>query len=585
MTELKTPSTDNPVNRSTAILEVREGEGMIEKLPLEESRVIIGRSMEASVQLNSETVSRRHAELFRDPFGRWWLRDLGSSNGTRVGGQAITGAVLNPADGFEIGQYRLHLIDRESGLGEGELSGLGELGGPAFPTVAGPATMVQDDRLGTQIAMLHEVASPKIDTTHLSILSEFTNRLESIEDVGDRLRELCHLLVRREFHGLSAMGLRISRQDEKKDAETLCPPQFPENGRERPPYLSRGLLHTVLHTETPALASHAAEDPGAVALTMDSGAHDIATVACPLRISPETMDILYVTLPAEFGTGEWLTLAAYAAQTFTQAETARIARRQHEANAVIERDLARATKIQHGLVPQEPEIPGLSIAIGFEPCRWVGGDYVDVILLEDGRALLAVADVSGKGLPAAMVASGIHSMVHALHRAGTRLVDMIRVLNEHMCQFLSEGSFVTMVCMVIDPADGSYELVNSGHPPPAVFGPDGSIQLLQHSENFPLGIVPHEIQMERGKIEVGHMLAMFTDGLTEMTDENNAELGVERVTEHLRDILAGDGDAEGARSPEVDLDKVASQLTAILADYQGDRLPGDDRSFLLVGRF
>ncbi|MCP3904822.1 MAG: serine/threonine-protein phosphatase [Planctomycetes bacterium] len=385
---------------------------------------------------------------------------------------------------------------------------------------------------------------------------------------------LCELMARREFHGKAAVVVRLSKTDIEAAPEPICEVRQPQGVGDRP-HLSRSLLAVVRGSEAPALASHLSSDPGAVRMTMISGGEESSAVACPVRSTPEWLDVLYVVLPSQYGTGEWLTLVAHAAQTFQQAEVTRENQKQREAKVIFDRELARASEIQRGLVPEEPEIEGLEIAIGFEPCRSVGGDYVDVLTVKDGRTFLAIADVCGKGLPAAIVASTIHSMVHTCERAGIGLAEMMLALNEHLVKYLDDRAFVTMAGMMLDTTTGHFEIVNAGHPAPTVIAPDGSLRPLQEAQHFPLGVMPIEFTVDEGTLDPGHVLSMFTDGLTELTDENDEELGPGRITEHIRDLCAADGSS---------LDRVARELEGVLAEYLGGRAPADDRTFLLARR-
>ena len=271
----------------------------------------------------------------------------------------------------------------------------------------------------------------------------------------------------------------------------------------------------------------------------------------------------------------------------------------------------RARQIQMRLVPREPRVPGLDVAIGFEPCRWVGGDYVDVVPASDGRTLLTVADAAGKGLQAALVASSVHSLVHAGMRAGLGLADLMGSLNDHLMEYLPEESFVTMAAVLLDPATGNCEVVNAGHPAPLVLEPEGRMRWLMEAKNMPLGIASATFELQRERLAPGQMLAMFTDGLTDLPLAGAGRLGTERLAGLLRTAYAargagqaaqgageaaqgageaaqGAGEAargagEAARGPG-QAAQVAQALGAGLDEVRGDRLPDDDRTFLLVRR-
>jgi phosphoserine phosphatase RsbU/P len=289
------------------------------------------------------------------------------------------------------------------------------------------------------------------------------------------------------------------------------------------------------------------------------------------------MDLLYVTFPPEFGTPEWLALAALAAEQFQQASTVWAARRAGEQQAVIEEELRHATEIQMRLVPRQVEVPGLDVGIGFEPCRWVAGDYIDVVPLHDGRLFITVADVCGKGLQAALITATLHSAVHTGAPACQDLTEMMVRLNQYLCATLPDESFVTMIGLTLDPRTGAIECLNAGHPPAMVVAPGGEARQLQASQNIPLGFLA-DAAMEKqvDRIEPGQLLALYTDGLTEMTNEAGQMLGLDKLAEMLRELYGG---AAGTAAAEL-----SQRFKAALDGYQGNAMAQDDRTFLLIRR-
>lgn len=244
--------------------------------------------------------------------------------------------------------------------------------------------------------------------------------------------------------------------------------------------------------------------------------------------------------------------------------------------AAVERDLRRARLVQQRLIPDNVAVPGLDVAVSLEPCRWLGGDYADVVPTCDERAFLAVADVSGKGLPAALVISGIHSMVHACLAGGCALAELVSGLNVYLCRYLPEGAFVTFGCVAIDARTGETESVSAGHPRPVVLGRDGGLRTLKAGGTIPLGIAPMKVETRRDRIGVGEMLAMFTDGLTELVSESGRMLGLAGLTDGLRSAC---GSASGASACEV-----AARVKAGLSRFRGNALPHDDCTLMLAYR-
>jgi serine phosphatase RsbU (regulator of sigma subunit) len=304
----------------------------------------------------------------------------------------------------------------------------------------------------------------------------------------------------------------------------------------------------------------------------------VAALAVPLRDGADSMDVLYATVPPAVATAEWLKLYELAAEVYRRGEQVWAARRHAQENAAIEHELDTARQIQRGLVPKPYAEEGLVVDVGFEPCRWVGGDYVDVVPLPDGRVLCAIADVCGKGLHAAMVGFSLHTMVRAAADANPPLLGLVERVNKHLCAWLPESSFVTMVAVTIDPKTGDLEVVNAGHPPAFVVGRDGRLTQLQAAENPALGIAAATMTSQRARLQNGEVLAMYTDGLTELADAEGEMLGERRLGEQLRAIVAG----ESARAGSVGA--MCAALKERLDAFRQGQPPGDDWAFLFAQR-
>ncbi len=238
-------------------------------------------------------------------------------------------------------------------------------------------------------------------------------------------------------------------------------------------------------------------------------------------------------------------------------------------------ELQRARDIQMSLLPATPSVQGLDIVIGFKPCRWIGGDYADVIRAADRRIVLLIADVSGKGLPAALIAAKLHALSHASLSAGHGLAHMMQGINEHLCAYLDDKSFVTMAAVAIDLVHHTVECLNAGHPAPLVIQKDGAVHKLQHAANLPLGVERQAMISQQTVIQPGDLLALFTDGLTELRDAEGKLLGPEQIEKHLVELHTSESTQTVA-----DLGRALEEL---LDNIQADRSPDDDRTFLLAG--
>lgn len=550
--------SDGPLR---AYLDYRLGSGQVTRRLLTETRLVVGRMPGLQLTLDHHTVSRRHAELYCDPFARWWVRDLGSTNGTLVNDERVTERVLQPGDWVRIGDYILGF----------HLESQGQSRASSEPRAPLNIENIEEEK-PTAIRKLGEFEAPRLAAKHLFTLMDLSRRLIGIEDPAERLHVLCQLVIRDDFHGNLAMALRLR----KGGALTMLsgPHRPPHMPNDEPPYISRRVLNALEETREPVLAGNSMRAP--VEITMSREVMAMWVVACPISRGEEVLDILYVTLPPECGSVEWLGLISFAAEVYQQGESAWAARRHAQAHASIERELDMARQIQRGVVPKNVLFDRLDVAIGFEPCKWVGGDYADVVPMPDGRTLLAVADVCGKGLQAALIASSLHTMVRATVEAGRSVTDLMERLNRHLCEYLPEHSFVTMIALVVDVKAGKLECVNAGHPPAFIIDGAGSVRYLQDAMNPALGMGPVRMDAEVAILEQGEVLAMYTDGLTELRNAAREMLGEQQLGIGFARICAS--------SPEAPMTAIAQSLVKMLEEYGGDQLPEDDRAFILARR-
>lgn len=530
--------------------------------------IVFGRTSGADVTLQSPRVSRRHAELLRDPFGRWWVRDLDSRNGTRLNDADIKESLVSDGDRIGLGPFDVTVRGISSGGAD-----------DATQPIDQTAELSVVDLDEPSISHYQDAAPAKIDTTHIASLREFGDAIADETEPRERLRELCRLLVRYDFPARTAMVIRIQLDQPDAPPKILCEPQAMSDSDRELPYVSRSLVRSVAETGAPALAvmGGARGDAGVIemSITPDSG-QAMAACAAPVATRGDSIDLLYATLPGEYASAQWLALVALAAQQYKHVEASLVARKQAEQRAAIERELERASQIQARLVPTDLDIEGLEVAIGFEPCRWVGGDYVDAVVNHEGKSVLIVADVTGKGLPAALVASELHAMVHATLRAGADAGVVMNTLNAHLCEYLTDGMFATMICIVLDTKSGKMRTINAGHPPPVILAPDGAIDTLPRGANPPLGVIPDDLSPDEIDLPAGSLLVLFSDGLSELERDDGTMLYEPGLAEELASVYKDNCDKS--------IDEISQAVTDHLDGIQGSRLPADDRTYLLARR-
>lgn len=189
----------------------------------------------------------------------------------------------------------------------------------------------------------------------------------------------------------------------------------------------------------------------------------------------------------------------------------------------LESDQTGARQIQQTLIPQKtPELPGYDVETYYEPFRDVGGDYFDVIALPRDRTLFAIADVSGKGMAAALLAANIQALVRIVASTDGDPLAVARQINAHLCRYTPDDRFATAVFMLLNHVSGELVYVNAGHNAPLVLS-SGATTFLQ-ATGPPLGPL-NDAKYETGTsiINPGGSLLLFTDGLTDAIPGNRPE--------------------------------------------------------------
>src|SRR5271165_2277025 len=224
----------------------------------------------------------------------------------------------------------------------------------------------------------------------------------------------------------------------------------------------------------------------------------------------------------------------------------------------LEADQIAARQIQQTLHPEKlDELPGYEVETFYKPFRDVGGDYFDVIELPDNRTLFAIADVSGKGMPAALLAANIQALVRSIANVEPDPLALARQINKHLSRYTPMDRFATAVFVALNRDSGELTYVNAGHNAPIVFC-SGSTTLLE-ATGMPLGLFAEaEYEARTAMIHPGGGVLLFTDGLTDSIAGTDS-------TARLRDALAnGSGRTMAGLKSLVDPARIEDDISILL---------------------
>ncbi len=250
----------------------------------------------------------------------------------------------------------------------------------------------------------------------------------------------------------------------------------------------------------------------------------------------------------------------------------------HEAalrERALETELKLAQEIQVVLLPSEPpQISGYEFFDYYAPAKYVGGDYYDYLPLEGNRLALVVGDVSGKGVPAALLMVKVASELEASLATEPDPVAVLNKVNRRFSHRNPDGAFVTMVLAVLDLSNHQMTIVNAGHLRPLLRRPDGSISEIGDAEaGLPLGIAPSRSYVHsRLEIGVGDALVLISDGITEAHSAAHGQYGLRRLITQLT-LPTFETAADMGRQIISDVDQ-----------FVGNHPQSDDRCLMCVRR-
>jgi sigma-B regulation protein RsbU (phosphoserine phosphatase) len=292
------------------------------------------------------------------------------------------------------------------------------------------------------------------------------------------------------------------------------------------------------------------------------------------QAEPELLGVLYLenrSRPTALTGLDRQVLQSLALEGATVIENARLLRVAREEER-FRHELALARNIQRSLLPRElPQAEHFELRAVSISSQAVGGDYFDAIRLPGGRFGFAVADVSGKGLPAAMTAGSLQGAFGAVAAGDPELGELVRRVNEFLCERTPPEMFATLFYGVLDPA-GVFDSVNAGHTRPFVVRAGGGVEGLS-AMNFPMGFFPGiTFQTDRVALRPGDCLVMFSDGVTEAQNAEDDLFGEQQLKAVLE---SAPGDSAQA---------VCERVLNAVEEFVGSAPQADDIT-LMVLRF
>ncbi len=549
-----------PQSIPEAVLEVIAPDGSRRVVRITQSPFLIGRGAETgnNLQLSDRRISRQCAALvYAD--GEFRLEDRGQRRGVLVNGEKVEVRALREGDTINFGLPDCHELIFHFGQAAESLPNLLSRMEHISTAESGAGSLRKLSLLLEATALLHSqlpldsVLSTMAD--HAIAVTDADRGLLLLPDPRGRLA--VRLARQRGGRGLPIEGLEPSQTairlalEQKRSVVTEDVAQADKDLQAALSIIAQRLRAVVvipLYVVSRLLASEGTE----------------------VRAPGELLGVLYLDSrrPAAFSSLERQILDALAVEAASVLDNARLVERERERQR-LEQQLSIARDIQQALLPREfQQYPHLQVTGMNQPCQTVGGDYFDVMELGPDRTAFLIADVSGKGLGAALLTTMLQGALSGM-TIGQAPADVFAHVNHFLYAHSQLERYATLFFGILD-TTGHLEYINAGHPSPLLLR-GGQAESAFPAECFPVGLLPDAtFQSHTLLLRPGDTLVLFSDGVTEAMDPDDKEFGIAR----LKEVLKG----RDATSVE----ELQSAILAAVEEFGRGARQADDVTLLLV---
>ena len=538
------------------------------RFPLTDELFRIGRSRYCTAVLEHPQVSREHAVVtLRD--GDYYIEDLRSRHGTFINGRRVEGAVrLEDQDVIQVVTYSLRFARGESLASPDPLQTVA-----ATPEDVGlpPPVIVSTLNLGEG---QHAQPAPSRPETVLQALLEIGRSLQSALVLDQLLPEVLQAVLLIFTQAEYAFVLLLDGEELTSKASKS------RDGNPAPAVrISRTVVRQALEKKQAILSGETSTD-GEVDVSQSISSFGIRSIVCAPLINRqgEAIGVLHVhsEQSGHVFTHEDLEVLVGVTGTLSMAvENARLHEEEIKSDRML-REAELAWDVQRRFLPaSRPAIVGYEFFDYYDAASSVGGDYYGFTNLPDGRLGVAIGDVSGKGIPAAMLMARLSSDVRYSLLMTADPARALEALNKTLSEAEIEGKFVTLALLVLDPKEHVLTVANAGHGYPLLVHSGGKIEEIgAGSAGLPLNVSMDPEYVYKSvtvRLEPGSCVVVYTDGVSEARNEAREMFGMERLCAPLRD---------GTKTP-------AEAGAAVMDDvtkFVGQAPQHDDATLVCFGR-
>jgi serine phosphatase RsbU (regulator of sigma subunit) len=519
--------------------------------------LVVGRSSKADLVLSDRFLSRQHARFFLEG-ETWMVEDLGSRNTTMLNGRPVASPThLARGDLVKLSETVIRVEGFEPATEKAKLGSLSDLASSSDSIVVRSASELME-------------AVERVSADRLKVLNEVHRALAATLS----LKELLELILDRAFAHLRPEEAVIFLKGPYGELDRAASRRLP--GVKGDFFYSRSLVNEVAEKGLAALVVDAQTDQRFAAAESILSAGVRSLLAAPLLDSAGSLGMMVLSSRLHvrtFSEEDMELLAAFASIAALRIRNIALseeAARRRE----LEKELALARQIQIALLPESlPEIPGYSLFATNDASRAVSGDLYELQPRDEGdEQVLVVADVSGKGMAASLLAASLDAFLMGPIEVGYTTDVICSKVSRRLFLRTPPERYATAFIAALDPPKGRLTYTNAGHNAGLLVRADGTIQRLE-ANGLPLGLFP-VLEYERAELilQPGDLVVLYTDGITEAANPEGEEYGLARLEAVVR---------AQAREPLI---AIAVAIEASVEAFADGEPYGDDRTLVMVRR-
>lgn len=402
----------------------------------------------------------------------------------------------------------------------------------------------------------------------LSVLNEISAAIGSsmkVEQITKLIISKCIKKI-----GVEQGAVTLLKDDSTDPFKTFV--RVIDKSMENIPYrLGVNLAGWMFKNQKPLLINDISTDQRFTGISLETGKIK-SILSVPLKVKNKLIGLLslFNKKSDDFNAEDMRLLSIIAMQSAQIIENARLYEEERKL-LVLEEDLRTAKNIQLSLLPKEnPHISGIDIAGVSLPAREVGGDYFDFIPIDDRHLGIAVADVSGKGTSAALLMANLQASLRGHALVNQSVKDTVTKINFMLSRFIDKGKFITLFYGILDIYDKTFTYSNAGHDFPFLLTKDGDLRTLEKG-GIILGMFDNSAyEEETVQLKPGDSMLLYTDGITEATNEKDETFEKERLLELLRN------------NQDHSAQNLSQKIVDSVITFQGTNPQSDDITLVMV---